>query len=367
MKYKLSASNIVAEINRLPKDRFYDYPNSRTKTKLAIIRVDSSEGPIVIKRWGTQKSPTLASAKFETISAEMIWRIANAFTPGVPINFDRVLGASYNTRSAFEALLLHTPQFYNCKPGRIEILNTTTRIKKGHKHVLWLPESPHELGLIETYKTDMVVSEAALTDTAQEAVELPISVAAKKATPQEIETQRIHAQMQVAIIEIGKALGFRTWVAKNDHAIIYKNKKLIEMEDVVKSLADEQLLMSYSSAAKAAELIDCIWFKNGKLMPAVIEIEQSTGVTSGLARMKKFKDEMPPFPVRWVIAAPNGDRDKVIKKSRIPQFKDLDIKYMSYSAIQELYSLVCQQGKNKGITDEFIDNYMEAVWESEIV
>lgn len=49
------------------------------------------------------------------------------------------------------------------------------------------------------------------------------------------------------------------------------------------------MLASYEEARVAANLIDCIWFKNGKLMPAVMEVEQSTGVTSGLTRMKNFK------------------------------------------------------------------------------
>ena len=248
---KLSAANIVTAIDRLPKNRSYNYPNKRTKTEIMIVRSDSSEGPIIIKRWGSKNKPTSLHAEEESISVEMIWRIANAFTAGIPINFDRVLGGSYNTRSALEALMLHTPQFYACRPGRLEILNTTTRIKAGHKHVIWLPDDPHKKGVIENYSTDMVVSEAALVDTVQEAVQLPLPTSSKKASAAEVESQRIHAQMQVTLVEIGKQLGFRTWVAKNDHGLIYKKKRIIEMEDVVKSLSDETLIKSYSKAAKA--------------------------------------------------------------------------------------------------------------------
>ena len=49
----------------------------------------------------------------------MIWRVANAISEGEPINFDRVLGGSYNTRSVLESLLASTPEFYYCYPGRI--------------------------------------------------------------------------------------------------------------------------------------------------------------------------------------------------------------------------------------------------------
>ena len=55
-------------------------------------------------------------------------------------------------------------------------------------------------------------------------------------------------------------------------------------------------------------------------MPAVMEVEHSTGVTSGLSRMKNFKDKFPPFPTRYVIVAPDEDRDKVVKEANKPQF-----------------------------------------------
>jgi type II restriction enzyme len=42
----------------------------------------------------------------------MLWRLANAIQEDAPINLDRVLGASYNSRSVIESLLAHTPQFY---------------------------------------------------------------------------------------------------------------------------------------------------------------------------------------------------------------------------------------------------------------
>ena len=93
-------------------------------------------------------------------------------------------------------------------------------------------------------------------------------------------------------------------------------------------------------------------------MPAVIEIEHSTGVRSGLTRMKTFQDVLPPFPTRWVIAAPDEDREKVMRECATPQFQSLNPLYFPYSAIEELYSL-CQRRRIKGVTEEFLDCYME--------
>lgn len=165
-------------------------------------------------------------------------------------------------------------------------------------------------------------------------------------------------QIQIALVEIGKQLGFRTWVAQNDRGIIYNQKPISEMESVIERLEDEQIVSAYADAQRAAKLIDCVWFKNGTLMPAVIEIEHSTGVRSGLTRMKTFFDAIPRFPTRWVIAAPNEDREKVLRECNTPQFHDLNPLFFPYSAIEELYSL-CQRRKIKGVTEEFLDCYME--------
>ena len=355
---KLTASNLVSYINQLDKNTPYQYINPKTKGQIKICGIDLPEGPIRIKRWNPTKGDIEADQLEETISSEMIWRVANSFSTNQPINFDRVLGGSYNTRSVLESLLAHTPEFYYCYPGRIENKGKHSAIKHGHKHLMWNPDSPHALGVIQKAETEIVISEMPALDVFYDSLVLP-----NNNQPDEeldIDIKRRHAQIQVALYFIGKQLNFRTWIAQNDKGILYQNKKIGEYEGVIPNLKNEKLLLAYADAAQAALLIDCIWFKNGTLMPAVMEIEHSTGVTSGLSRMKNFKDKFPPFPTRYVIVAPDEDRDKVIKEANKPQFHDLDTKYFTYSAVEELYSL-CQRRKIKGITEEFLDCYMEPV------
>jgi type II restriction enzyme len=176
----------------------------------------------------------------------------------------------------------------------------------------------------------------------------------------DIEIQRRHAQIQIALYFIGKQLGYKTWIAQNDKGIIYQNKRLAEYEGVIDKLDEQLILKSFTKAVKAALLIDCIWFKNDKLIPAVMEVEHSTRVTSGLTRMKNFKDHFPPFPTRYVIVASDDERKTVIQEASKPQFKDLDVKFFPYSAVEELYAL-CQKRKLQGITEDFLDCYMEQI------
>jgi type II restriction enzyme len=354
----ITAANIVNEIDRLNKNVFYNYIDSTNQGVIKIVRIERPEGPIYIKRGNFLSGANVNTAREVSISANMIWRVANAIQEDIPINIDRILGASYNTRSVFESLLAHTPAFYITYPGRIENNISTSKIKTGHKHLIWLPTNPHKIGELNTLETTKVISEIPSQLAIYESLAITPEFVGENVTPYDIETERRHTQIQIALFLIGRQLGFRTWIAQNDKNIIYNNQKLGEMEGVIVSLKDEKLLMSYQDAVKAALLIDCIWFKNHRLMPAIMEVEHSTGITSGLSRMKNFKDKFPPFPTRYVIVAPDEDRKKVLQECNKEQFRDLNPLYFPYSSVEELYSL-CQRRKVKGITEEFLDCFME--------
>jgi type II restriction enzyme len=349
---RLTASNLVRFISQLDKQTAYNYVHVRNKGLIRIDHITLPEGPIAIRRGKTFSS--LVGAKVESISSEMIWRVANAIEPGVPINLDRLLGASYNTRSVLEALLAHTPEFYFCYPGRVESTGGIPKFRKGHKHLVWAPSNPHKNGTIHEIQTDVVISELPSKSVYYEVLNTP--TIGKSGL--DIANARRHAQIQIALYHIGNQLGFRTWIAQNDHAISYQNKRIIEHSGVIQSLKDEKLVNNHSEIMDAARLIDCIWFKNGTLLPAVMEVEHSTGVTSGLTRMKKLKDVAPGFPTRYVIVAPDEIRHKVKKEANQLTFRDLDTRFFPYSAVEELYSL-CQRRNPAGISQEFLDCFME--------
>lgn len=150
---KVTAANIVYSISQLDKTKTYNYINPKNRGLIKIVRVDLPEGPIVIKRWNPTKNESPNNSKEESISSNLIWRVANAIQEDMPINIDRILGASYNTRSVLESLLAYTPEFHITYPGRIEIIDSSSEIKHGHKHVVWLPNQPHRAGILNEIKT----------------------------------------------------------------------------------------------------------------------------------------------------------------------------------------------------------------------
>ena len=359
MKQRFTAYNLVRAICQLPRDVNYNYVNPSTKGLIRISNVELPAGPIQIRRWNPTKGETYEKAKVESISTEMIWRVANAINEGDPINLDRILGGSYNTRSVLEALLASTPQFYYCYPGRIMDIDGHSSIEHGHKHLIWLPNEPHAQGAIFEKKVpNMAISEIPLQSVTYDNLVLPDNMTL--GGEMNIEVVRRHTQIQIALYLIGLQLGFRTWIAQNDKGIIWKEKPLLDQPGIIQSLNNEGMIAGYSDAVTSARFIDCIWFKNGKYMPAVMEVEHTTGVTSGLTRMKGLQDAAPSLLTRYVIVAPDDDREKVVEEANRPQFLSLDTRYFAYSSVEELYYISSHRGL-RGVGQEFLDCYMEKV------
>lgn len=347
-----TAGSICRAIDALDKKTYYGYINPSTHGEIMIVRVQLPEGPIVIKRrriggaWGRE----------EHISSAMMWRVANALNTKIPINIDRVLGGSYNTRSVLESLLAHTPEIFTCSPGRQESIGGNITIKKGHKHILWDADNPHALGQIQSRELgeNCIISEVPSYETIYDVVPTPVA----GETELDIEIRRRHSQIQVALAEIAKALQMRTWIAVEDHGIIHNGRVIMEYPFIVKDLTDEPTISSFAGAIHVGRHIDCMYFNGG--LPFAFEVEHTTGVTSGLSRMLQFKNAASHLNTRFVIVAPDEDRQDVLTKASQEQFEDLSALYFPYSQVEELYSFVSRHtGHIRGIKKDFLLTFME--------
>lgn len=356
----ITVANIVNLLSSLPKGAEYPYINVSTHTVVTIEEIIPPYGPVIIKRWDPTKGETKNAAEPQSISTAMMNRIANAISIGTPINIDRLLGASYNTRSALETLLCHTPPFYYCYPGRIELIHGKTKIKAGHKHVIYLPESPHDKGILREKKLEhLEINEIPSKNVVYNALEIPAHT--PRVGKVDTDESRIHSQMQMAIYEIGCSFSLKTFIAQNDAGIRYKGKMLSEHENIVTKLNEIPTIGAFEGAADAGKLIDAIWLGD-KSIPAVFEVEQSTGVTSGLTRMSNFKKTLPEYRgMRYIIVAPDEYREKVTREINKPEFAHLHAFYFPYSAVSELLGL-CQERKLKGINEAFIETFLDDVF-----
>lgn len=88
---KYTAYNLVRAVSLLPRNTNYNYVNPRTPGLIHIENVNLPAGPIQIRRWNPRKGENYVGSSVESISSEMIWRVANAVNLGEPINLDRML------------------------------------------------------------------------------------------------------------------------------------------------------------------------------------------------------------------------------------------------------------------------------------
>lgn len=351
-----TAGDICRSIAALDRNRLYGYLNERTHGEIQIVSVGLPEGPISIRRrkiggaWGAA----------ETMSSQMLWRVANALGSGMPVNVDRVLGGSYNTRSVLEALLAHTPEIYTCLPGRLENIGGNVSVKRGHKHILFDPANPHALGVtaFRDLGENCVISETPTSETMYDVAPPPT----RGDLPPDIA--RRHSQIQVALAEIGNALALRTWVAVEDHGIVHDGRNILQYPFIVKRLEAERTLSAFPEAVGVARHIDCIQFNGG--LPFVFEVEHTTGVTSGLTRMLHFHEEAPHIATNFVVVAPDEDRSLVMERSNHEQFRELNPMYLPYSNVEELYSFTRRRnGYIRGADKKFLFNFMEPCFSPE--
>lgn len=351
MSRHYTANDICRALQTLDSRRHYGYLNPKNHGEIQLVSVTLPEGPVKIRR-------RKAGGEFgreESISPQMLWRAANALGSGIPVNFDRVFAGSYNTRSVLEALLAHTAEIYTCLPGRQESIAGQVEIKRGHKHII-LCERPHEIGRTENIDLgeDCVISEIPSLGTMYDVVPSVV----RSGDLADIEICRRHAQIQVALTEIAKALGMRSWLAVEDHGIRYNGKPITEYRHIVRDLNDERSISGFSEAVNVAKHIDCLYFNGG--LPFAFEVEHSTGVTSGLVRMSSFMERAPHLNTHCVIVADDANRDLVMQRSQPEQFEELDPQFMPYSNVEDIYSFIGRHGgKLRGVKKDFLMGFME--------
>jgi len=89
-----------------------------------------------------------------------------------------------------------------------------------------------------------------------------------------------HSEMQYHLAKLGKALGYKVWIAQNDHKREWNNVKLGEFS--IQELAIGNIA---NSVRDTVSLIDVIWLDRNENITAAFEVEKSTSIYSGILRL----------------------------------------------------------------------------------
>jgi len=349
--YQLSAADLVNQIVQLGSDRIYDYVSG--KNQIRIVDIQKPNGPIHFIRQDRE-----GKEKPDNITVAKLVKAALAFSrkPNYPLHFDRLFSAGGNDRSALETLLAYTPHFFMCYPKRVD--SYTGEIRQDLKHIMWCPTEEHALGEIayKDYQEDIAELELGI-----DFGYIDITAEMLGNEFESIEAKRLHTQIQIALVEIGNALNFRSWVAKNDQHIPVRDTSLGNLQGVIQSL-DEMPILFDKQIRDAALFVDCIWFtRDGKRIPAVIEIEHSTGVRSGLTRMQQFREVAPALSTNFTVVAPDELREDVIRKANQEIYRRLRARYMPYSTVRILYGLIQRYKLTNVVDHSFVEPFMEQI------
>jgi len=346
----LSLQSLLDEIALLEQGRFYPYVSDQNQFRIDEI---ASTGHVLFSRYARD-----SSLKRERIPPQVITTIAAACSakPDYPLHIDRLFSAGGNTRSALESILAHTPHFFMCNPDRFDVYSG--QIKRDLKHIMWCPNDVHPVGTITPKAYSGVINEQ---ETSIQFGNIVISQQQVTGSEFEsIDSKRVHVQMQVALIEIAHALDMHTWIARNDHAVRVGDAALIDKPGVIRSL-DEIKIFFDDRIKRAAEYIDVVWYQpDERRVPAVFEIEHSTGVTSGMTRMLRLQNEFAGINTIYTVVAPDELRAKVMSEITSKVFAPLHARYMPYSKVRELYGLI-QRYPLSGVVDyRFVTAFMES-------
>lgn len=330
----ISLKELILQIDTL-KGKTLIYPSGNGMCQ--IVSVTKPEGPISIRRKTPHDSTPWNKKEIISISTNMLWRYVNALNSELPVHVDKTLGASYNSRSALEAIIAHLPNFFMCMPKRITQIGSRNIVfNRSHKYIIYKPNLSHNLGETSSLDIDLYVTEIPSSDSFFDAVDTLNNYNKNQDARANLdpEIRRLHSQMQVLLSQTANWLKMRSWIAIEDHGINTAGKNILEYPYMIKDLHTENVLNNFPDAMNVAKHIDCAWFNGG--MPFMFEVEHTTGVTSGLDRMLKFKNAAPHINTEFVIVAPDDDRHLVMERSEPKQYEDMKLWYMRYSSLIEL-------------------------------
>jgi EVE domain len=122
-----------------------------------------------------------------------------------------------------------------------------------------------------------------------------------------------HGPIQGMLATLGRDLGLDVWVAANDRSVVYDGVKLgdLSIGALPSGLPDD--------IRKRIGLIDVIWLDDNNYR-AAFEVEATTGILSGLARMGDLVALVPNFDLPLFIVAPEARRNRVFDEIKRPIF-----------------------------------------------
>lgn len=127
--------------------------------------------------------------------------------------------------------------------------------------------------------------------------------------------ENAHSEMQYHLARLGKSLGYKVWIAQNDHKREFNEQKLGEY-----SLPELPLSKIDKRVSDTISLIDVLWLNQNDEIVSAFEVEKSTSIYSGILRLYDLSLSVS-NTCRLFLVAPD-QREKEIKAQLLrPSFQ----------------------------------------------
>ncbi|HWQ85583.1 type II restriction endonuclease [Brevundimonas sp.] len=166
----------------------------------------------------------------------------------------------------------------------------------------------------------------------------------EKTALQQRDTDRTHTEVQAWIRDLGRALGYRVWIAANDRSRPYDGARLGEgcLDQLPAALAN-------GAGAESIRLIDVLWLEAGAdRVTAAFEVEHSTTIYSGVVRMLDLalSGELHTSAGLFLVAPESreGDVRAQLRRPAFSRIADLDVRYLPYGELERHRASIARFG-----------------------
>ncbi|WP_251555069.1 hypothetical protein [Neobacillus muris] len=153
----------------------------------------------------------------------------------------------------------------------------------------------------------------------------------KKDVIEDILEENTHTEMQYYLALLGKSLGYKVWIARNDHKREWNGKNLGEF-----SIDNFKVFNFPPAVADTIALIDVLWLDHDEKVIAGFEVEKSTSIYSGILRLTDLSLSIESESCQFYLVAPEK-REKEIKAQLLrPSIRSIDSQTISYLLFHDL-------------------------------
>ena len=161
-----------------------------------------------------------------------------------------------------------------------------------------------------------------------------------------------HTKIQYMLLWLGEKMGLDLWIANNDRNKKYNGKDLSSLFKT-----SPLPVRKYGEALETIEYIDVMWMEDDNVIVA-FEVEESTGVYSGLLRLSDLKIVLSE-PELYIVSK-NYSFRKVKQEINRPTFKEVSLskhcRYISYGLLVDKYNEVEQSSSPSNDWRQLLDS-----------